>query len=87
MIKRVGKNLTVLTAEVPAESVQLERDGYAVIRDVLTDGKAAEPWAAFDRDWSVAVMRHAVALNGSFFNTERMVSEYARQAYRLALEQ
>ena len=36
MIKRVGKNLSVLTAEVPDESVQLERDGYAVLRDVLT---------------------------------------------------
>ena len=35
----------------------------------------------------IDVMRHAVALNGSFFNTERMMSEYARQAYRLALEQ
>jgi starch phosphorylase len=33
------------------------------------------------------VMRHAVSVNGSFFNTERMVSEYARQAYRLAGEQ
>jgi glycogen phosphorylase len=32
------------------------------------------------------VMRYAVALNGSFFNTERMVSEYARQAYRLSEE-
>jgi starch phosphorylase len=40
-----------------------------------------------DRRAYLAVMRHAVALNGSFFNTERMVSEYARQAYRLALEQ
>ncbi len=40
-----------------------------------------------DRAGYLAVMRHAVALNGSFFNTERMVSEYARQAYRLALEQ
>ena len=32
------------------------------------------------------VMRHAIAVNGSFFNTERMVSEYARQAYRLSEE-
>ena len=30
------------------------------------------------------VMRHAIALNGSFFNTERMMSEYARQAYRMS---
>jgi starch phosphorylase len=39
-----------------------------------------------DRARYLEVMRHAVALNGSFFNTERMVSEYARQAYRLAGE-
>ncbi|MGH9321220.1 MAG: alpha-glucan family phosphorylase [Vicinamibacteria bacterium] len=39
-----------------------------------------------ERQRYLAVMRHAVALNGSFFNTERMVSEYARQAYRLAGE-
>jgi starch phosphorylase len=39
-----------------------------------------------DRAAYLEVMRHTVALNGSFFNTERMVSEYARQAYRLAGE-
>ena len=48
MIKRVGKNLTVLTAEVPGESVQLERDGYAVIRDVLTDDEVAALRAEID---------------------------------------
>ncbi|HSF20078.1 MAG TPA: alpha-glucan family phosphorylase [Vicinamibacteria bacterium] len=42
----------------------------------------------FYRDLSryMEVARHAIALNGSFFNTERMVSEYARQAYRLSRE-
>jgi starch phosphorylase len=40
-----------------------------------------------DRSGYLEVMRYAVALNGSFFNTERMVAEYARQAYRLAGEQ
>ena len=38
MIKRVGKNLALLdaeSAEVPEASVQLERDGYAVLRCVL----------------------------------------------------
>jgi starch phosphorylase len=39
-----------------------------------------------DRDRYLQVMRQAVAVNGSFFNTERMVSEYARQAYRLSEE-
>jgi len=35
MIKRVGGNLTVRTGDAPAASVQLERDGYAVLRGVL----------------------------------------------------
>ncbi len=39
-----------------------------------------------NRTGYLQVMRHAVALNGSFFNTERMVTEYARQAYRLSEE-
>jgi len=30
------------------------------------------------------VMRNAIALNGSFFNTERMAAEYAADAYGLA---
>lgn len=32
------------------------------------------------------VMRNAIALNGSFFTTQRMVMQYARNAYRLAGE-
>jgi len=35
-----------------------------------------------DRDGYSRVRRYAISINGSFFNTERMVSEYARQAYR-----
>jgi glycogen phosphorylase len=27
------------------------------------------------------VMRNAIALNGSFFNTQRMVDQYVRNAY------
>ena len=34
-----------------------------------------------DRDRYVDVMKHAIALNGSFFNTERMVDQYVRKAY------
>jgi len=34
-----------------------------------------------DRDGFVNVMRHAIALNGSFFNTHRMILEYALKAY------
>jgi starch phosphorylase len=32
------------------------------------------------------IMRHAIALNGSFFNAQRMVEQYARGAYRLGPE-
>jgi starch phosphorylase len=33
------------------------------------------------RDNFITVMRSAIALNGSFFNTERMVQEYVLKAY------
>ncbi len=29
----------------------------------------------------IEVMRHAIALNGSFFNTQRMIQQYAQKAY------
>lgn len=34
-----------------------------------------------ERDRYIDVMRHAIALNASFFNTERMVDQYLRKAY------
>jgi starch phosphorylase len=34
-----------------------------------------------DRERYIDVMRYAIALNGSFFNTERMVDQYVRKAY------
>ncbi len=34
-----------------------------------------------ERFWEI--MRHAIALNGAFFNTQRMVAQYLHNAYRL----
>ena len=34
-----------------------------------------------DRDRFIDMMRHSIALNGSFFNTQRMVQQYATSAY------
>jgi starch phosphorylase len=34
-----------------------------------------------EHDRYVEVMRHALAINGSFFNTERMLEQYMRKAY------
>lgn len=39
------------------------------------------PMFYFDRDRFLSVMRHAIALNGSFFNTQRMVQQYVLNAY------
>lgn len=36
-----------------------------------------------DRDRFIEVMRHAIALNGSFFNTQRMLQQYVLRAYFL----
>jgi len=46
--------------------------------------RAIVPLFYDDSDGYAEVRRHAISLNGSFFNTERMVGEYARQAYRLS---
>lgn len=34
-----------------------------------------------DRDRFLDIMRHAIALNGSFFNTQRMMLQYVLKAY------
>jgi starch phosphorylase len=34
-----------------------------------------------NHDRYVDMMRHAIALNGSFFNTQRMVQQYVLNAY------
>ncbi|NWF74314.1 MAG: alpha-glucan family phosphorylase, partial [Nitrospirae bacterium] len=39
-----------------------------------------------DRDRFIEIMRHAIALNGAFFNTQRMVTQYLHNAYRLGQE-
>ena len=36
-----------------------------------------------NRDGFINVMRHAIALNGSFFNTQRMLHEYMVKVYRI----
>lgn len=40
------------------------------------------PMFYHDRQRYIDIMRNAIALNGSFFNTHRMIQEYAQKAYR-----
>lgn len=42
---------------------------------------AVAPLFCRDRARFIDVMRHAIALNGSFFNTQRMVEQYVLKAY------
>jgi len=39
------------------------------------------PMFYHDRERFIAVMRHAIAINGSFFNTQRMLQQYVLHAY------
>jgi starch phosphorylase len=39
------------------------------------------PMYYHNRDAYVTIMRNAIAINGSFFNTERMISQYVTKAY------
>lgn len=50
-------------------------DLYRKLREVVV------PLYHRDRDGWIGVMRHAIALNASFFNTHRMVQQYAANAY------
>jgi starch phosphorylase len=36
-----------------------------------------------DRERFIDIMKHTIAINGAFFNTQRMVGQYLRNAYRL----
>ncbi len=40
-----------------------------------------------DRDRFIDIMRHCIAINGSFFNTQRMLQQYVLKAYFGATEQ
>ena len=44
-------------------------------------GRRADRFTIATADRLLDVMRHAIALNGSFFNTQRMVLQYVLKAY------
>jgi len=60
------------------DSVNDPRDA-ASLYDKLE--KSILPLYAQNRSGFIDVMRHAIALNGSFFNTQRMVQQYVLKAY------
>ncbi|MFH1054889.1 MAG: alpha-glucan family phosphorylase [Candidatus Altiarchaeota archaeon] len=62
--------------------VEVETDDSADIKDLYNKlEKKIIPLYYKDRDWWTEMMAQNIALNGSFFNTHRMVSQYVMQAY------
>jgi starch phosphorylase len=59
------------------ETSDIEDAGY--LYDKLE--KVAVPTFYRDRDKWIDMMRHSIAINGSFFNTHRMVQQYVLNAY------
>jgi starch phosphorylase len=62
----------------PAEGDDRNRDAaylYHKLENVII------PMFYRDRDKYINIMKHCIALNASFFNTQRMVQEYVTNAY------
>ena len=55
------------------------QDDAASLYDKLE--RAVIPKFYQDRDRFLEMMRHCIALNGSFFNTHRMIHQYILKAY------
>jgi starch phosphorylase len=67
----------------PEQDGRSERERTAADADSLYAklGQVVAPRFYREHDRFVAVMRHTIALNGSFFNTQRMVQQYVLKAY------
>ncbi len=67
-------------AKEPAKEVDITADHeanilYSRLENIII------PMYYHNRDAYIDIMRNAIAINGSFFNTERMISQYVTKAY------
>jgi starch phosphorylase len=62
----------------PSEEEQTPRDAVALYEKLE---QVVIPTFYRERDRFIDIMRQAIAFNGSFFNTQRMVQEYVMRAY------
>jgi starch phosphorylase len=69
--------------EAPAEGRRSDEADATALYEVL--GDEVIPCFYRHRDRFLEVMRLAIALNASFFNTQRMLWQYAHSAYRLPM--
>jgi len=67
-----------LDGEAPQEAGDRGKDAtalYTKLEQIIL------PQFYSNRGRFIEIMRHAIALNGSFFNTQRMVQQYVLKAY------
>ncbi len=64
------------------EMIRMGACHAAALYDKL--GGTVMPCFYKERERFVDIMRHTIALNGGFFNTQRMVDQYLHNAYRMA---
>jgi starch phosphorylase len=70
----IGEN----SREVDQNNEQTYRDALSLYQKLE---QVVLPLFYNDRDSFIDVMRNAIALNASFFNTQRMLKEYLLRAY------
>ena len=51
------------------------------LRSTTSWSRSSSRSSTGNRDQFIEIMRHAIALNGSFFNTQRMILQYVQRAY------
>jgi starch phosphorylase len=61
--------------ETPVDNVEDAESLYSKLENVIL------PMFYEDRNRYLTVMQHSIAINGSFFNTQRMVQQYITDAY------
>jgi starch phosphorylase len=71
----IGEHPSDSNTESPDRTSKDAKDLYDTLERVVA------PLFYNERDGFIDVMRHAIALNGSFFNTQRMVQQYVLKAY------
>ncbi len=71
----IGESRRTVAGSAPADSKTEAQSLYTKLEEVIL------PMYYNDRAKFLAIMQHAIAINGSFFNTQRMVQQYITDAY------
>jgi glycogen phosphorylase len=71
----IGESCRTAAGNTPADNTAEAESLYAKLESVIL------PLYYSDRAKFLEVMQHSIAINGSFFNTQRMVQQYITDAY------